>query len=226
MESQLASLNDLVRNLRPGEAYVAESDRDDRHRQDHQPENSFQGEHTDVTIEEAPGSWESIKKQILGDAPVAQDLGTEDRELLRQVSQTPCPREIDLNTAGVDELKQAIDERDGYIMQLNRLIRMRNSLAVPVDWASLANVPAEMQVRVETLIERLDVQVRLGEVEMSLERARIAREKSQVQAEREHIEKHLRRLGLNSLADLDSISAAPASANDRRWMRFLGTGPK
>lgn len=177
-----------------------------------------------LTIDAASVSWDAIKKQILGEdnSLTTTQAKIEDAEIIEDVCETPPPKDVDFVTATIDQLKNAISERDEYIIQVNRLYRSRNTFALPSDWAKLGSVPGEMQVRVETLIERLDVQVRLGEVEMSLERARLARERSQIQAERETIQKHLRRLGLSSLADLDSISAAPGTASDRRWMRFLG----
>lgn len=177
-----------------------------------------------MTIDAASVSWDAIKKQILGEdnSLTTTQAKIEDAEIIEDVCDTPPPKDIDFVNATIDQLKNAITERDEYIIQVNRLYRSRNSFALPSDWAKLGSVPGEMQVRVETLIERLDVQVRLGEVEMSLERARLARERSQIQAERETIQKHLRRLGISSLADLDSISAAPGTASDRRWMRFLG----
>ena len=151
---------------------------------------------------------------------------TDDSELLKQMAATPAPLAIDFSHTDLEELKKALIERDSYIVQLNRLFRTRNVLSLPVDWASLANVPGEMQIRVETLVQHLDVQVRLGEVEMSLERARLARERAEIQGEREMIEKHMKRLGLTSIADLDNISAATGTASDRRWMRFLGPNTK
>lgn len=145
-----------------------------------------------------------------------------DPELLKTICETPVPCEVDFINADIDALKKAIVERDDYIIQINRLFRTRCALSLPSDWASLANVPGEMQIRVETLLQHLDVQVRLGEVEMSLDRARLARERSQVESDRETIEKHMKRLGLNSIAELENIGTATGSATDRRWMRFLG----
>lgn len=230
IESQLAAVHDLVLNLRREEHPRTETaEIEDRVRRSYR-ETDITIEHdaTDVTIDESASSWEAIKQQILG-SNIPSELSStskEDSELLRLMSETPTPAEVDFRTADMAAMKMALVERDAYIIQLNRLYRTRNTLSIPADWAALANVPAEMQVRVETLIERLDVQVRLGEVEMSLERARLARERSQIQSEREHIEKHLKRLGLSSIAELDNISAATGNSSDRRWMRFLGPNTK
>jgi hypothetical protein len=239
IESQLAAMHDLVLNLQNNGRAGAHDrvspevlDFEDRVRRLNAETAADEQQDQDtanMTLDESSPSWEAIKRQIFGGSePAIENSNQEadDSELLRLLNETPAPTEINFDVAGIDELKQAISERDAYIIQLNRLFRTRNSFSLPADWSVLANVPNEMQVRVESLIERLDVQVRLGEVEMSLERARLARERSQIQSEREMIEKHMRRLGLKSLADLDNISAATGSAGDRRWMRFLGPNTK
>ena len=217
IESQLAAVHDLVVGLHRRES-LGSTEAINRVSSEDRP-----------TLDESPSDWEAIKSKMLNDEPPCQTVENrddDDLELLKLMSETPTPREVDFGTAGTEELKAAIVERDSFIIQLNRLFRTRNTLSIPVDWATLANVPSDMKLRVESLVERLDVQVRLGEVEMSLERARLARERSQIQSEREHIEKHLRRLGLSSIADLDNISSTTGTAGDRRWMRFLGPNKK
>lgn len=221
-----------------------------------EPDRTIDIERANVTLEESSSSWEAIKRQILGEeapppqeeqqqqhqeqqhyrppqqshyqqsAPITDSSIDDDIEVLKTVSSAPSPQNVDFGSADVQALRKAIDERDEYIIQLNRIFRAKSAFSVPADWATLANVPKEMQLRVEALIERLDVQVRLGEVEMSLERARVARERSQIESEREQLDKHLRRLGVTSIAELGNISAATGTSSDRRWMRFLGPSAK
>lgn len=233
IDSQLASLCDLVRNQPRGQRAVSDSnDFEERIRRLNLPPDTNSDRESDsvnMTLDESSPNWQTIKTQILGGelasdpAPVEM---TDDREILRLMTETPTPVEVDFESASADVLKAAILERDTYIIQLNRLFRTRNVLALANDWAALGNVPADLQLRVESIMEHLDVQVRLGEVEMSLERARLARERSQIQSDRETIEKHMKRLGLSSLAELENISAATGSTTDRRWMRFLGPSTK
>ncbi len=234
IESKLAAVHDLVLSLnrteRPRHDQV-ETESHER-RFDRQPVESKEDDIVNMTLDESSPSWDAIKNQLFGnvestpfETQSAQSCA-EDSELLQLMSETPTPKAVDFHSAKLEELQTAIVERDAYIIQLNRLFRTRNSLSLPTDWATLADVPAQMQLRVESLIEHLDVQVRLGEVEMSLERARLARERSQIQSEREHLDKHLRRLGLNNIAELDNISEATGSSGDRRWMRFLGPNTK
>ena len=186
----------------------------------------------------AGSSWESMKRQMLGeDSAVAVVEGSEtavaclsDRSI---ESPSNCDEElslerftgliaIDLDAATREELQVACAERDMAIVQLTRLLRSHNNVALPTDWNDIAGIPDEVKCRADQLASRLEKQVQLAEVELSLDRARLSRERSQVQAERATIERHLKRLGLSSLDELENIAVESGSASDRRWMRFLG----
>lgn len=225
IESELATVNDLLRNLQRSDFSRTVNDfvePDSRH--DHVADAKDDSNLTDMTLDAYSPGWDAIKSQLFTPQPELPD--TNDAEILKAMVEIPQPTEINYDVADIDQFKRALDERDAYIVQLSRLFRTRNAIALPIDWAALANVPADMQIQVSTLINNLDVQVRLGEVEMSLERARLSRERSQIQSDREIIEKHLKRLGLNSLSELDNIGSMTGSTTDRRWMRFMGQGKK
>lgn len=232
IESELAAVHDLVRNLQLGDRPRPELGRfEDCVRQlarDAEMPAATELDTVNMTLDESSPSWEAIKSQLYeSSAPtMPAEAPANDEGLLKLLAETPAPREVDFERADMNELKLAVSERDSYIIQINRLFRMRRSWTLPSDWAELGRVPEEMKSQVESLIENLDVQVRLGEVEMSLERARLTRERSHIQAERESIEKHMKRLGLTSLSELDKISATTGTAGDRRWMRFLGQNNK
>ena len=102
------------------------------------------------------------------------------------------------------------------------MLRSHNNVELPADWSDIAGIPDEVKSRADQLVSRLEKQVQLAEVELSLDRARLSRERSQVQAERATIDRHLKRLGLSSLDELENIAVESGSASDRRWMRFLG----
>ena len=232
IESELAAVHDLIRNLHREERPRPELGRFEecvrQLAEDVDRPSQTEQDTVNMTLDESSPSWDAIKAQLYESTPSVNptESSADDRQLWKLLAEIPAPREVNFDHADLNELKLAISERDSYIIQINRLFRTRNDFSMPTDWASLASVPSEMQVRIESLIEHLNVQVRLGEVEMSLERARLARERSYIQSERETIEKHMKRLGLTSLSELDNISAATGTASDRRWMRFLGPNTK
>jgi len=171
-----------------------------------------------------PGShWEDLKRQMIEDEPDVSDSNDDDDESLsRMLEGVETPAPIDLESASLDVLKKAIADRDAYIIHVTRWIRTRRAVTIPENWEQMEGVPEELVQRVEQLSARLEEQVRLAEVEMSLERARLSREKSQVQSDRAVMERHLKRLGITSLDELEDIAVSSNSAGDRRWMRFLG----
>ena len=168
--------------------------------------------------------WEAMKRQMAGES--ADDSSEVTDDLSRLLDGIAVPVPLDFDNATVDELKRACAERDTYIVQVTRWIRTRRAVTVPENWDEIPGVPEEMQKRVEALAQRLEEQVRLAEVEMSLERARLSREKSQVQADRAVMDKHMKRLGITSMDELDEIAVSSTSSGERRWMRFLGVNRK
>lgn len=178
-------------------------------------------------------SWEAIKRQMMGHdeptattAPDAIEVGEGEEQVDQfdevEISAIVVPRPVELDVATLGELKQAYVEREACIVQLIRMLRSRRTVSLPDNWDDIVEVPEEQKARVDLLATRLEEQVRLAEVEMSLERARLSRERTQLQAEQEKLEKHLRRLGLTTLDELESVAVDNGSSSDRRWMRFLG----
>lgn len=169
--------------------------------------------------------WEAMKRQMLNESE--DSSGVSDDELVKLLDEVAAPHPIDLEAANYETLKKACAERDTYIVQITRWIRTRRAVSLPENWDEIPEVPEELREKVDQLAARLEEQVRLAEVEMSLERARLSREKSQVQADRAVMEKHLKRLGITSLDELEDIAVSNSnSTGDRRWMRFLGVNRK
>ncbi len=182
-----------------------------------------------TTVEPAPSqssNWEAMKRQMLGEPEQVAEEPTVEDDLSVLLAGIAIPSPIDFDSASAEALKRACAERDTYIVQMTRWVRTHRAVNVPENWEELQGVPDELQRQVAHLSSRLEEQVRLAEVEMSLERARLSREKSQVQADRAIMEKHLKRLGITSLDELEDIAVSSSSTGDRRWMRFLGVNRK
>ena len=186
-------------------------------------------ESTTTTTEATPSegsNWEAMKRQMLGEPEPVVEAPVEENDLSLLLNGITAPAPLDLESASIEALKKACADRDTYIVQMTRWVRTHNSVSVPENWEELQGVPDELRRQVELLSSRLEEQVRLAEVEMSLERARLSREKSQVQADRAIMDKHLKRLGISSLDELEDIAVSSSSTGDRRWMRFLGVNRK
>jgi len=171
-------------------------------------------------------NWETMKSQLLSESVPTAVTDTQVEELVGLLDGLATPAPLDIDSASIDALKKACAERETYIVQVTRWVRTCRTVSLPVNWDELQGIPDELRRQVNALSSRLEEQVRLAEVEMSLERARLAREKSQLQSDRAVMDKHMKRLGITSLDELEDIAINSSSSSDRRWMRFLGVNRK
>jgi len=130
------------------------------------------------------------------------------------------PEPIDVTAATPEELARACEVRDSYIVYLLQRLRQIESLGhVPNSWAGLENVPGELRARLETLEKRLEETLRLAEVELSLQRAKLAREEMRIRMMDGQMQKQLKQARDASESEGDSSAD---QANSGRWRRMLG----
>lgn len=176
---------------------------------------------TDDAKSPADSEWERLKSQLLNSSETSH--ATTSGEASSEPLPEPPPA-ADLSAASREELLAAIQMRDDFIAAMMR--RLRHQEVVQPMSELLAHgteSPACLQ-RVTELERQLQEHLRIAEVELAHERAKIARDHSRLQQQQEQIDKQLKKLGLQSADDADPNQAANASNPDRRWMRFLGTG--
>jgi hypothetical protein len=179
--------------------------------------------------------WEQMKAQLLGDSavieqpwnlppPVEAPAGSQ-AEIDLGVVVEPIgepPAAVNVDSADLDSLKRAVEERDDFISQLLRRLRSTASCRrEPINWAAIANAPEDLRSRLEELEARFQELLRIEECDMSLERARLARERARLEHLRRELEKNGGRGG----------SASASSENDdtrreRRWLRVFSFGGK
>lgn len=216
IESDLSELRSLITQGR----FQTSAPEDNSHDDEHRDESGSAGV---VTL--SGTDWEAMKRQMVGEAEPPAEEQVED-DLVKLLDGVVAPSPIDFDSVSFESLKRACAERDTYIVQITRWVRTRRAVTLPESWDDLPEVPEELRQRVDHLAARLEEQVRLAEVEMSLERARLSRERSQLQADRAVMDRHLKRLGIQSLDELEDIAVSSSSTGDRRWMRFLGVNRK
>lgn len=128
-----------------------------------------------------------------------------------------------------DRLRDAIDDRDQLIRLLTvQLHRKSVPLLSPDQLRQLEDgVPDDLRERIEEALAHLDRQVRLGELELSLERARIGRQVTTLEATREKLKAAARSFGLtlNDDGTLDGEAKVPQKGSrGRRWLGVMGFG--
>ena len=125
------------------------------------------------------------------------------------------------------DLREAMVERDRIIGLLARHLRDRSTRSLsPDDLVALRDsAPESLAEAIDEGLSVLDRQVRVGELEMSLERARVARQVSTLEATRERLDHAARQFGMRLLEDgtLDGELKVPEEGSrGRRWLNALG----
>jgi hypothetical protein len=132
-----------------------------------------------------------------------------------------APEPIDRQNATREELIQACETRDGYVVYLLQRLRQIESMGhVPNSWAGLENLPEQLRERLEALEKRLEETLRLAEVELSLQRAKLAREEVRIRVIDEQLQKDLKRARQDHDAPADDSGKDEQSGS--RWKRMLG----
>jgi hypothetical protein len=165
-------------------------------------------------------------------APPAEESSTDDAASSQGDSVPPVlsidlpplqdpPEPVDAHKADREELAHACEKRDAYVVYLLQRLRQIESMGhVPNSWAGLENLPEQLRARLDALEKRLQETLRLAEVELSLQRAKLAREEVRIRVIDEQLQKDIRRA--RDDASSSSESDAKGEASGSRWKRMLG----
>jgi hypothetical protein len=168
-------------------------------------------------------AWESMKSKMLDESPAPSEPAIDLESVPDE--EPPVPHAVNAEMATPSELADALDQRDAYIAYLLKKVRRLTPVPAPPDWLSLERVPEDLCQALQAQTKQLEEHLRMAEIELSMERARIGREQAQLRQQHELIEKQMRRLGLKSFDEAPEEHADVAPA-DRRWVRFLGIPKK
>lgn len=189
-------------------------------------------------------SYENLKAQLLGDeiptTPVAPaeelpEVGSSvpepthpnDMPAVADVADLPDgPEPVDVESASLEILQQAVLERDQYIILLIQKMRSsQKDRLLDSNWKDLESVPHDLHATLCELQADLNKTLRMAEVEFSLERARMGREANQLKQARAELDREARRhsRGGDSAADGDGSDDDSAGFSSR-WKRLMGKG--
>jgi hypothetical protein len=133
------------------------------------------------------------------------------------------PPAVDFENITLDEAKAAIRERDRIIQILREpLLIARAAAQIPANLRSLENLAEPVQARITELEAQWQAKFRQVELDLSLERARLAREQAAVRHQQEMLQKQLRRGDADRSAGADDGRGDESSSSKRRWFRFMG----
>jgi len=133
------------------------------------------------------------------------------------------PPAVDFDNVTLEEAKAAIRERDRIIQVLREpLIIARAAAQIPANLRSLESLAEPLQARITELEAQWQAKFRQVELDLSLERARLAREQAAVRQQHEALQKQLRRGAADRMAGADDGQGDENSSSKRRWFRFMG----
>lgn len=237
IEVQITELRDLVAGKLPEGGFRGMADT--AHSAHFEPP----AERTRQQMPESKGSglsgYEAMKAQLLdlpvppsrqaaspNSAPMKEQPGAISA-LKEEIANVDPPEMIDLNAAGVDDLRKAVEQRDAYISFLTRKLRAAEMCYQDsINWEVLNNAPDDLRRRLEDLEKTLHATLRHAEIDHSLERARLAREATRLELLEEQVRREMKRLNLSENggeAETEEVGAEHHdSGMNTRWQRLFG----
>lgn len=151
-----------------------------------------------------------------GQSPSAEGTegaATSSDVVLQRIS-APAPAVIEVETASIEELREAVTTRDNYISAIISELRTAEPFpTLPSDLKESGIAPEELVASLLEMESRLKTKMLREELDLSLERARIARERSKLELVKNQLESQIRRLS-GSVGPAESSGADQASAAD------------
>lgn len=192
-------------------------------------------------------SWEEIRNDLLlhgdsresqGEADIREAKDLASRAAINKAnSSVPAsilevPSVVDPDSLTDAELRQVFVTREEFILTLISRLRQshqQSSGHLPAEKLKgmSEHLPASLEAQVMQTLQQHDDLARIGELELSLERARLSRQLSKLEESRQLLERYARQLGF-TLTD-DGIVSNPQKpvnngSNSRRWLSKLGFG--
>lgn len=137
------------------------------------------------------------------------------------------PPAVDFDIADQAMLVEAIRSRDEFISLLLRRLSSPDANTEFPDWEKLNFVPEELHRELLGLRERLQEKLRVAEVDLSLQRAKLAREEAKLTMKAEHVARQMRQLGLapdesgSQVGGARALNEGSNATQGRRWLQFL-----
>lgn len=186
-----------------------------------------------------PGSWEAQKAALMAGDPLPTNTAapTQSAEAVDETKTEPqaatgedefTPKPINFEEADIEQLRSGILERDEIIASLKERLQQGGGSGEVVKYDTMESMPDEFREKLEALEEEWKDKIRETEVELSLERAKIAREMAELQQQQHQLQKERENMGVGSRSGNRGGNRASADEQEEsgggRWLRFLKRG--
>ncbi|MEZ6052450.1 MAG: hypothetical protein R3C02_13830 [Planctomycetaceae bacterium] len=142
------------------------------------------------------------------------------------IENVPGPDPVDFETADQKVLIKAVEVRDDYIAYLTR--RLQNEAQrtrQTINWESLNNASDDLKAVLQGLEADLRERLRIAEVDLSLERAKLSRIRANVESVQKQVEKRMKEQVANRQTAPAQPAEKPPAKNDNNpkgWLSSLG----
>ncbi len=180
------------------------------------------------------------KPTAISEAATVESDPKESRSVGQRAAPPPLPEPppaVDVDIADQATLIEAIRNRDEFIAILLRRLSSPDASTEFPDWEKLNGVPNDLHDELLNLRDRLQEKLRVAEVDLSLQRAKLAREEAKLSIKAEHLARQMRQLGLSPDDSGSPTAGSPTAGSPaagsrvqnegsnatqgRRWLQFL-----
>ncbi len=137
----------------------------------------------------------------------------------------PPPVVIDVDTASIEELREAVATRDAYISTLITELRQVHTWpALPNDLLNSGLGPEDLLASLVELEQRLTTGVQRENLELALERARMGRERARMNQVKAQLEEHIKHMAAPTVKKQEP-EPEEAGGKNMSWLKRV-TGQK
>lgn len=138
-----------------------------------------------------------------------------------------APPPVDIENANVEELREALRQREDYIVRLSDyLLAFDAADNVATESPAIGALTADQREAMEAWESKVRKELRQTQIQLWIERAQLSREQMQIQQMQHQLEAETRRLGLakqKGLAgDPNDTSGSSDSQKSKNWLGLFG----
>jgi hypothetical protein len=177
--------------------------------------------HDETTVDDAlqveqESAGESVPGRRPLDVPVRLVLYSSDE--VPDDLDVPLPEPIDVDDAPASELRQAVTDRDAYVRWLCQQMRhVTGRLEVWLGELQTESDDATLHKRVDEIEGLIHEQLRIAEIDVSIERARLSRDQANLKEQTEQLAREREQLA-KALNPSDADDDTPLL---RRWKKYI-----
>lgn len=224
LEDRLVGLHDLVSNLEGGSVSTRADELPAK--ESHAGTEEASPSVADILARYSASTGESAAPTAQPDEPSAPSSPAEEHSTTT-LELPDLPPAVDIDHATEDELREALRQREDYIVRLRDYLLAYDKSSEPVvPPADLGSLTADQRAAMEAWEGRIRKELRQTQIQLWVERAQLSREQMQMQQLQHQLDTESKRMGI---AKQKGSPAKPGAAGDsgeaqknKNWLGLFG----